>query len=255
MAEMMKKAVSPAQDRAGLGMELTAPARQELRSSGFRIRPAVSIVHQPKNRRWLLSGEEGGGSVKAVGHYVGYTGTSMDTSLLSLPVQALLPNVIHRRVLSASLIRFEIFRYEQSCELEITHLFLDSSKKGQRPHIVRRDLFRGRDGLLTADNPVPLFFSRSGELVELPDHFTPGLAAVTRGVQCIKCKHAHLIGLPTIRVPAARSVIAAAEIHPILHPVPPQTNIAAEVPIPPLGTVTPPSLESPVVISSARRNA
>jgi len=210
MAEVTKKKVRPQQNRGGLGMELTAPARQELIRSGFRIRPAVSIVHQPKSKRWLLSGEEGGGSVKAIGHYVGYVGTNTDASVLSLPVQALLPNVIHRRVLSSSLIRFEIFRYEQSCELAITHLYLDPAPEGQRPRIARRELFRGRDGLLTADNPVPLFFSRSGELIELPEHITPGLAAVARGAQCINCRHAHLIGLPTIRVPVASTALTSA---------------------------------------------
>jgi hypothetical protein len=252
MAEVTKKDAPPTDFRAGLGMDLTAPARQELRRSGFRIRPAVSIVHQQKTGKWMLAGEEGGGSVKAIGHYVGYVGTSMDKTLLSLPVQALLPNVIHRRVISASLIRFEIFRYEQSCELAITHLYLDYPEEGKRPRIARRDLFRGRDGLLTSDNPVPLFFSRSGELLDFAAHFTPGITAVTRGVQCMNCKHAHLIGLPPIQVNLAKT--PARPGPPLAEPL---TEAAAtsSTQLPKLRTLPQAAVEIPATISFARKSA
>jgi hypothetical protein len=204
MAEVHKK-----DDPSGLILKLSAPALTELRRGGISARPTTSIVYQEKSKRWLIFGEESGGSIKPIGHYVGFVGVEADGLVLSLPIQSLVPNGSHRRVYGTHLARIEMYRYEQSCDLSITLHALLSPGEGRRPRFRRIEIFLARNGILTADNPVPLFFNRSGELVDLPSQFLPAIIAATKGVQCLNCKHSHLVGVAALPMAEVASIAAS----------------------------------------------
>jgi hypothetical protein len=62
----------------------------------------------------------------------------------------------------------------------------------------KTDLFVGRSGVLTPESREPLFFDRSGEMIDIPAPLLAGVQALTSAAFCLQCKHAHLIGLPTV---------------------------------------------------------
>jgi hypothetical protein len=183
---------------SGLGMRLPKTVLRELRRVELRVNTGVSIVFQQKAKRWLLAADEGGGSLKDIAHYVGYTSVAPDGLAFSLPVHALIPNAVHRRVAGDNLIRFEILRAGESCDLAVTHHFLESAQEGRRPVMRRTNLFVGRSGVLTPESREPLFFDRSGEMIDIPAMLLAGVQALTASAFCFQCKHAHLIGLPSV---------------------------------------------------------
>lgn len=183
---------------SGLGMRLPHSVIRELRKVELRVNSAVSIVFQQKAKRWLLAADEGGGSLKDIAHYVGYAGVTPDALAFSLPVHALIPNAVHRRVAGAHLVRFELLRAGESCDLAVTHHFFDSPQEGRRPVMRRTNLFVGRSGVLTPESKEPLFFDRSGEQIDIPKPLLAGVQALTAAAFCLHCKHAHLIGLPPV---------------------------------------------------------
>jgi hypothetical protein len=71
-----------------------------------------------------------------------------------------------------------------------------------RPVIQSATILRGRDGTLSVDlwkqdhqalrgNLAPVFYSRSGEVLKLPESFEAAIKKVTACVCCIGCKHSH----------------------------------------------------------------
>ena len=187
-------------NRSGLGMRFPQTVIRELRRVELRVNSGVSIVFQQKAKRWLLAADEGGGSLKGIAHYVGYAGIAPDGLAFSLPVHALIPNAVHRRVAGDNLVRFEILRAGESCDLAVTHHYFESPQEGRRPVIRKTNLFVGRSGVLTPESREPLFFDRSGEIIDIPAPLLAGVQALTAAAFCFQCKHAHLIGLPAVDV-------------------------------------------------------
>jgi hypothetical protein len=67
-------------------------------------------------------------------------------------------------------------------------------------------MFRGHDGFLPLElwreehrtlrgQLAPVFYTRSGEPMELPRRFEEAIRKITSAVCCIGCKHAH-VGVP-----------------------------------------------------------
>ena len=187
-------------NRSGLGMRFPQTVIRELRRVELRVNSGVSIVFQQKAKRWLLAADEGGGSLKGIAHYVGYAGIAPDGLAFSLPVHALIPNAVHRRVAGDNLVRFEILRAGESCDLAVTHHYFESLQEGRRPVMRKTNLFVGRSGVLTPESREPIFFDRSGEIIDIPAPLLAGVQALTAAAFCFQCKHAHLIGLPAVDV-------------------------------------------------------
>ena len=112
-------------------------------------------------------------------------------------------------------IRVEMFRYEQTYDLLITHHSLEGTER-KRPELRSQILFLGRNGTLETElwgkdaafrgGAMPHFFTRSGEQ-GLPD--SPWIEAtlkVTEAVCCTGCRHCHLLeagtGRHALEVPA-----------------------------------------------------
>ena len=54
------------------GLTLPEPTRLGIRKTGIFSRAALELVYQDQAKRWALRGEETGGAVAVLGHYVGF---------------------------------------------------------------------------------------------------------------------------------------------------------------------------------------
>ena len=190
------------------GLTFPAETREQIRKTGIRCRPQLEIVYQQRANEWKLRGEESGGAVADLGHYVGFVGKDGETLPWLQRVQNFLPNGVHAVVVEAALIRVEMFRYEQTYDLLITRHSLEGAER-KRPELKSQILFLGRNGTLETElwgkdaafrgGAMPHFFTRSGEQ-GLPA--TPWIEAtlkVTEAVCCTGCRHCHLLEAGTRR--------------------------------------------------------
>ena len=106
-----------------------------LNALGLGARPNLTLVFQEKHKRWMIAGEEGGGSTGEVGHYIGFAGVTPVGLAVSIPIQSLIPNSTQRRVISQEMIRAQIFRYGSSCDLLVTHHYLAAAAKEERDRL------------------------------------------------------------------------------------------------------------------------
>jgi hypothetical protein len=200
------------QRNTGLGMHLSGKVLAELVRLGLGARPNVTVVFQPKRKRWMIAGEEGGGCVGEVGHYVGYVGVAPGGLAVSIPTESLIPNSTQRRVVSQEMIRAQLFRYKNSCNLLVTHHYLDSpSKEGVRPSLGRRVLFQGLNGILAQGTTQPVFFDYAGEAVDFPKELIPLIEAVSKAAVRLNNDRAHCIPLAPVVLPPVKISSAVAD--------------------------------------------
>ena len=187
------------------GLTLPEPTRKEIRRTGIFSRATLQLVHQQKSNRWALRGEEAGGAVAILGHYVGFTGTNGTSLPWMQRLQNFMPNGIHAVVIAPELCRVEMFRYENTYDLLITRHCLrpQQTEERGRPKIESSIVFFRRAGTLATElwgkdaafrgGAMPRFFKKNGE-EELPPHpFLDALLKVTEAVCCVGCKHSHLL--------------------------------------------------------------
>lgn len=171
MAE--KKAIPAVGRNRGLGMVMHRKVVDELKRLGLSCHPYLTVVFQQKQKRWMLAGEEGGGSTADVGHYVGFTGVTPSGIAVSIPIQSLVPNSTQRRVIAQEMIRAQIFRYGNSCNLLVTYHWLNSAGDSERPTLGSHRLFYHRNGILAPGTKQPVFFDRAGEPIDTPPELVP----------------------------------------------------------------------------------
>ena len=196
------------------GLMIAAEVREEIRKTGIRCRPQVEIVHQDHANRWKLRGEESGGAVALLGHYVGFLSADGTAMSWLQRVQNVLPNGTHAVVIERELVRIEMFRYEQTYDLLITRHWLEE-KGDKRPELRSELLYLGRKGTLATElwardaafrgGAQPTFYTRSGEK-SLPSLiWTDAVLKVTEAVCCVGCKHCHVLE-PCIATADAESI-------------------------------------------------
>jgi len=181
---------------------LPAETREQERRIGILCRPQVEIVYQQRANQWKLRGEESGGAVELLGHYVGF----VDINCEGLPwlqrVKNFLPNGIHAVVIANELVRVEMFRYETTYQLLISKHWLQG-KDNERPELKSAILFLGRNGSLDTElwgkdaafrgGAMPHFYGRSGELSPPDAIWTDATIKITEAVCCPGCRHCHLL--------------------------------------------------------------
>src|SRR5258708_6410554 len=104
----------------------------------------------------------------------------------------------------------DLFRAGRTCQLLITKHEQGSIEKGGRPSLKNSLVFRGMDGFLDvelwgkdrelAGSETPQFWSRGGEVVEIPEAFRPAVRATTHGASCVGCSHSHYLRNPSVNV-------------------------------------------------------
>jgi hypothetical protein len=184
------------------GLTLPEPTRKEMRKTGVYCRATIQLVCQQQSRRWALRGEEAGGAVASIGHYVGFTGADGQPLPWTQRIQNFMPNGVHAVIITPELCRLEMFRYENTYDVLITRHTL-SPHQNTRPQIESKIVFFRRAGTLTTElwgkdsafrgGARPSFFKKNGEEEPPPATVLDALLKVTEAVCCVGCKHSHLL--------------------------------------------------------------
>ena len=188
------------------GLSLPRSVLNALHKRGIYCQPAVSLEHQHLANRYLLRGVESGGAVSDLGRACAFAAPDGTRLPWLQRIDSIGVNGRHAIYLAESLVRLEMLRAGQTCELVIT-LHTSSCPPGQaRPEIRSEMIFHGRDGSLPRDlwkpdqhslrgSVAPVFYSRAGEVVQLPERFELAVRKITACACCIGCKHSH-VGMP-----------------------------------------------------------
>lgn len=198
------------------GLSLPPRAVRRLAEVGIFVRPDVSLEHQHLARRYVIRGVESGGAIAEIGRYASFAGEEGEPLTYLHPIDAVGVNGLHAVVVAPVLVRVEMFRAGRTCELLITKHWPGEAKGGRRPPLESKVLFRGVNGCLEVELSgkrraaagLPIFYSRAGELVEIPATFHAAVEAVANGILCEGCSHCHYLAPPV----AANSVLVGAEI-------------------------------------------
>jgi hypothetical protein len=188
------------------GLSLPSATLQALQRRGIYCTPGVTVEHQHLAKRYVLRGVESGGAVADMGRFCAY----LSADGLPLPwlqtIDSLAVNGRHAIILAESLVRVEMLRMIRTCELSISLHALSLQFGRTRPEITSKSMFRGHDGFLPLElwreehrtlrgQLAPVFYTRSGEPMELPRRFEEAIRKITSAVCCIGCKHTH-VGVP-----------------------------------------------------------
>lgn len=197
------------QDRRKLlarqGLRFPAIILRQLRNAGIYCQPTVSIEHQHLAKRYVLRGVESGGAVAELGAYSSFTAEDGSALGWLQRVDTVGVNGVHAIVVAPVLVRIEMLRVQRTYDVLITRHCLQATGTGQRPRLESSILFYGRRGTLEMDlwgddGPFggvvsPAFYTRSGEIAEVPAEFRWAVVRITSGACCVGCHHCHLLEL------------------------------------------------------------
>jgi hypothetical protein len=192
------------------GLALPAETLEQIRKTGIRCRPQLDVVYQQQAKAWKIRGEESGGAVELLGHYVGFVGVAGCPVPWLQRVQNFLPNGMHAVIVGDEFVRVEMFRFENTYDLLITTHWLER-KDGRRAELRSAILFLGRNGFLETElwgkdaafrgGAIPHFLTRSGEAGPPGPLWMDAALKVTEAVCCCGCRHSHLLeALPMPRL-------------------------------------------------------
>ena len=190
------------------GLALPASVLKALRKRGIYCTSGVSLEHQHLAKRYVLRGVESGGAVSDMGRACAYVSSEGAPLPWLQSLDSIAVNGRHAIFLAESLVRVEMLRTVRTCELTITLHTLSHMPGRNRPEVASAPLFRGRDGVLPIDlwkeehrvlrgKLTPIFYTRAGEVLHLPQRFEETIRKVTTAVCCIGCTHSH-VGVPPV---------------------------------------------------------
>jgi hypothetical protein len=188
------------------GLSLPASVLRAIQKRGIYCDPNISIEHQHLAKRYVLRGVESGGAVVDMGRVCAYLSSDGNPLPWLQSIDSIAVNGRHAIILAESLVRIEMLRTLRTYQLVMTRHDLSVSAGSTRPEISSRLLFRGEDGVLPFDlwteeqktirgQLAPTFYSRSGEVIHLPERFETAIRKMTGAVCCVGCRHTH-IGVP-----------------------------------------------------------
>ena len=185
------------------GLRLPQIVLKRLRDAGIYCQPTVSVEHQNLARRYVVRGVESGGAVADLGAYSSFVGERGKALAWLQRVDSIGVNGVHAIVVAPVLIRLEMLRIERTYDLLITRHSLAQAAGSARPRLESSILFYGRRGSLEMElwgndgafrgGVWPVFYTRGGECVVLPNDFQDAAARITSAVCCLGCRHCHLL--------------------------------------------------------------
>jgi len=192
------------------GLVLARHIVRRLDRVGIHVRADVSLEHQHLAQRYVVRGVESGGAIAEMGRYVTFAAESGQPLPYLQPIDGLCANGLHAVVVTPVVVRIDLFRAGRTCQLLITKHEQGSIEKGGRPSLKNSLVFRGMDGFLDvelwgkdrelAGSATPQFWSRGGEVVEIPEAFRPAVRAATHGASCVGCSHSHYLCNPSVNL-------------------------------------------------------
>ena len=191
-------------DRCALhGLSLPRSVLHALHKRGINCQPAVSLEHQHLANRYVLRGVESGGAVSDMGRACAFVAPDGSPLKWLQRIDSIAVNGRHAIYLAESVVRIEMLRTVKTCELAITLHTLSFPPRLTRPQILSEAIFRGRDGNLPVElwkrehqplrgKMAPVFYSRAGEELKLPEKFEWAIKNLTSFTCCLGCKHVHV---------------------------------------------------------------
>ena len=220
---MASKNLSP---NPSLGITLTRPELELLRSHAISCKSEVQIVRQSSGRL-LLRGEESGGGTPAIGHYSGIAPLQGISFELVHSFHNAVPNGPHLWAWGMAMVRFEVFRYDSHfVHVMISLHTLLPIVKPERKGVFHatKILFKERYGEVSNESAVS-FVSNAGERVTISEVFIPGFQAALAGSRCRACKcKSHFANLKPILLP---DILRQGLKLPVLTPQPRQGLVQA----------------------------
>ena len=197
---------SRGRDETRQGLILPRHAVRRLIEVGIYANPAVSLEHQHLGHRYVVRGVESGGAVEQIGHYVTFCDEAGGRLAWLHPLDSVGVNGVHALVIAPALVRVEMFRCGNTCDLLITRHAPGPSDGRRRPTLESRVLFRAHEGYLGLDlvkehrdrrgMVMPAFHSRAGEMLAVPAKLEAAVKVVSGAACCIGCTHAHYLRAP-----------------------------------------------------------
>jgi hypothetical protein len=190
------------------GLSLPRSVLDALERRGIYCLSTISLEHQHLANRYVLRAVESGGAVSDIGRACAFVALDGCPLPWLQRIDSIGVNGRHAIYLAETLVRLEMLRVGRTYELAVTSHTLSSVPGRTRPVIRSATIFRGRDGTLPVDlwkqehqalrgNLAPVFYSRSGEALKLPEAFEPAIKRITACVCCIGCRHSHVGRLPS----------------------------------------------------------
>jgi hypothetical protein len=230
------------------GVSLPENVLTQLSALGIYAQPALKKMRQPRRDRIVLIGEESGGAALVrnenmpmdVGRYI----TFADESGRPLPriklTESLCGSGRHASVLAPLLVRIEIYRVKQICQLLVTRHEVEQSK----PYRVRNSIvFRGLDGTVDLErlragrtshsSVLPKFLSEALDSeLEIPLTLRAAIAAATVGSVCVRCSHSHFT-TDALLEDSSEHTSVAGSVSPTDGKPPSSTSLEQPTPAPP----------------------
>ena len=189
------------------GIALPPSSLKALEKRGIYCVPGVSVEHQHVAKRYVLRGVESGGAVADMGRACAFVFPDGKPIPWLQSIDTIAVNGRHAIILAENLVRIEMMRVARTCELTITSHSLSIPSGRTRPEVSSKLLFRGTDGSLPADlwqeehkalrgELTPVFYSRAGELIDLPEQFETAIRKMTAAICCVGCRHTHVAVAP-----------------------------------------------------------
>lgn len=185
------------------GLRLPAITLKHLRNAGIYCQPTISIEYQHVAKRWILRGVESGGAATDIGAYSSFVNPDGSALPWLQRVDSIGGNGVHAITIASSMLRLEMIRIGKSYDLFITRHSLTNSSENHRPRLESSIVFYGRRGTLEMElwgqdagfrgAVSPVFYSRSGEVLNIPPEFGWATARLTMAVCCVGCRHCHLL--------------------------------------------------------------
>jgi hypothetical protein len=198
-----QKPLSKPQVLALRGIRLPAFALKLLQQTGIYCDPSVSIEYQYLAGQHVLRGRESGGAAGHTGAYCGFVDSRGEPLSWLSRVETVGRNGVHAVAVATELVRIHAFRNGQTCQLLITRHLLKFKSEGTRPTLENSILFHGLHGTLPLESSIeeigqqsetlPLFYTRSGEPLAIPDVFRDGVIRTVAGSRCSGCRHCHVM--------------------------------------------------------------
>ncbi len=115
------------------GIRLPAVALKAMRGAGIYCDPSVSIEYQDLANKYVIRGCEYGGAAGCTGAYCGFVNVDGGLTPWLSRVDSVGRNGVHAVVVASALVRIQMFRNEQTCELLITRHDLKFIADRKRP--------------------------------------------------------------------------------------------------------------------------
>lgn len=174
-----------------------------LRKRGIYCEPGVTVEHQHLAKRYVLRGVECGGAVADMGRACAFVSRHGTPLPWLQTINSISVNGRHAVFVADEMVRLEMLRVANTCNLVISRLRLSEELAAPRPTIASSIVFRGHDGTLPVDlwkpehrpirgTTVPTFYTRSGEVLALPAAFLDAIGRLTEKVCCFGCRHVHV---------------------------------------------------------------